>query len=142
MELPSEEITRYARHLSLPEVGLDGQLKLKQASVLCIGAGGLGSPLAMYLAAAGVGRLGLVDFDVVDLSNLQRQIMHGQQDIGRPKVDSARETLTGINPHVNLEMHAHPLTRDNAMGLLQGYDVIVDGTDNFACSEQDLAYNF
>ena len=132
MELPSEEITRYARHLSLPEVGLDGQLKLRQASVLCIGAGGLGSPLAMYLAAAGVGRLGLVDFDVVDLSNLQRQIMHGQQDIGRPKVDSARETLTGINPHVDLEMHAHPLTRDNAMGLLQGYDVIVDGTDNFA----------
>ncbi len=132
MELPSEEITRYARHLSLPEVGLDGQLKLRQASVLCIGAGGLGSPLAMYLAAAGVGRLGLVDFDVVDLSNLQRQIMHGQQDIGRPKVDSARETLTSINPHVDLEMHAHPLTRDNAMGLLQGYDVIVDGTDNFA----------
>ena len=132
MELPSEEITRYARHLSLPEVGLDGQLKLKQASVLCIGAGGLGSPLAMYLAAAGVGRLGLVDLDVVDLSNLQRQIMHGQQDIGRPKVDSARETLTGINPHVDLEMHAHPLTRDNAMGLLHGYDVIVDGTDNFA----------
>ncbi|MGA0436489.1 MAG: molybdopterin-synthase adenylyltransferase MoeB [Limisphaerales bacterium] len=132
MDLPTEEITRYARHLSLPEVGLDGQLKLRQASVLCIGAGGLGSPLAMYLAAAGVGRLGLVDFDVVDLSNLQRQIMHGQQDIGRPKVDSARETLTGINPHVNLEMHACPLTRDNAMGLLQGYDVIVDGTDNFA----------
>ena len=87
MELPSEEITRYARHISLPEVGLDGQLKLRQASVLCIGAGGLGSPLAMYLAAAGVGRIGLVDFDVVDLSNLQRQIMHGQEDIGRPKLD-------------------------------------------------------
>ena len=132
MELLSEEITRYARHISLPEVGLDGQLKLRQASVLCIGAGGLGSPLAMYLAAAGVGRIGLVDFDVVDLSNLQRQIMHGQEDIGRPKVDSAWETLTGINPHVDLEMHAHPLSRDNAIGLLQGYDVIVDGTDNFA----------
>jgi sulfur-carrier protein adenylyltransferase/sulfurtransferase len=126
-----EELLRYSRHLILPEVGLAGQRKLKAASVLCVGAGGLGSPLALYLAAAGVGRIGIVDFDRVDESNLQRQILHGTSDVGRLKLESARDRLADINPHVAIEGHATRLTSDNAMELLGRYDVIVDGTDNF-----------
>ena len=129
--LSNQEVARYSRHLIMPEVGMDGQLKLKAASVLCIGAGGLGSPVAMYLAAAGVGRIGLVDFDVVDYSNLQRQIIHGTPDVGRPKLDSARDTLNAINPEVEIETHEVALSSANALDLLGGYDVIVDGTDNF-----------
>ena len=129
--LSNEEVARYSRHLIMPEVGMDGQLKLKAASVLCIGAGGLGSPVAMYLAAAGVGRLGIVDFDVVDYSNLQRQVIHGTPDVGRPKLDSARDTLNAINPEVHVETHEVALSSANALDVLRGYDVIVDGTDNF-----------
>ena len=129
--LSNQEVARYSRHLIMPEVGMDGQLKLKAASVLCIGAGGLGSPVAMYLAAAGVGRIGLVDFDVVDYSNLQRQIIHGTPDVGRRKLDSARDSLTAINPEVEIETHEVALSSGNALDLLRGYDVIVDGTDNF-----------
>ena len=129
--LSNQEVARYSRHLIMPEVGMDGQLKLKAASVLCIGAGGLGSPVAMYLAAAGVGRIGLVDFDVVDYSNLQRQIIHGTPDVGRRKLDSARDSLNAINPEVEVETHEVALSSANALDLLDGYDVIVDGTDNF-----------
>ncbi len=129
--LSNAEVARYSRHLIMPEVGMDGQLKLKAASVLCIGAGGLGSPVAMYLAAAGVGRLGIVDFDVVDYSNLQRQVIHGTPDVGRPKLDSARDTLHAINPEVHIETHELALSSGNALDVLGGYDVIVDGTDNF-----------
>ena len=129
--LSNEEVARYSRHLIMPEVGMDGQLKLKAASVLCIGAGGLGSPVAMYLAAAGVGRLGIVDFDVVDYSNLQRQVIHGTPDVGRPKLESARDTLHAINPAVHVETHEVALSSANALDVLRGYDVIVDGTDNF-----------
>jgi molybdopterin/thiamine biosynthesis adenylyltransferase/rhodanese-related sulfurtransferase/molybdopterin converting factor small subunit len=133
-ELPAlspEEIQRYNRHLIMPEVGMDGQRKLKAASVLCIGAGGLGSPVALYLAAAGVGRIGLVDFDVVDHSNLQRQIIHGTPDVGRPKLQSAREKIQAINPHIQVELHETHLSSENALALFEPYDVIVDGTDNF-----------
>jgi len=126
-----EEIRRYSRHLIMPEVGLKGQEKLKDARVLCVGTGGLGSPLAMYVAAAGVGTLGLVDFDEVDASNLHRQILHGTSDVGRPKVQSARETLSEINPHVKLVLHEERLTSRNALSILGDYDVIADGTDNF-----------
>ncbi len=129
--LSNQEVARYSRHLIMPEVGMDGQLKLKAASVLCIGAGGLGSPVAMYLAAAGVGRLGIVDFDVVDYSNLQRQVIHGTPDVGRPKLESARDTLHAINPEVHVEPHEVALSSANALDVLRGYDVIVDGTDNF-----------
>ena len=129
--LSNAEVARYSRHLIMPEVGMDGQLRLKAASVLCIGAGGLGSPAALYLAAAGVGRLGLVDFDVVDYSNLHRQVIHGTPDVGRPKLDSARDRLSAINPEVRVETHEVALSSDNALDLLGGYDVIVDGTDNF-----------
>ena len=129
--LSNAEVARYSRHLIMPEVGMDGQLKLKAASVLCIGAGGLGSPVAMYLAAAGVGRLGIVDFDVVDYSNLQRQVIHGTPDVGRSKLDSARDTLNAINPEVHIETHDVALSSSNALDVLRGYDVIVDGTDNF-----------
>ena len=129
--LSNEEIARYSRHLIMPEVGLEGQRRLKAASVLAIGTGGLGAPLGMYLAAAGVGRLGLVDFDVVDASNLQRQIVHGTKDIGRRKVDSARERLVDINPLIEIETHDTRLTSDNALALFKNYDIIVDGTDNF-----------
>ena len=129
--LSNEEVARYSRHLIMPEVGMDGQLKLKAASVLCIGAGGLGSPVAMYLAAAGVGRLGIVDFDVVDYSNLQRQVIHGTPDVGRPKLESARDTLNAINPEVRIDTHEVALSSANALDVLRGYDVIVDGTDNF-----------
>ena len=133
-ELPSlsnEEIARYSRHLIMPEVGLEGQRKLKAASVLMIGTGGLGAPPGMYLAAAGIGRLGIVDFDVVESSNLQRQIIHGTKDVGRRKVDSARDRLADINPHIEIETHETRLTSDNALGLFANYDIIVDGTDNF-----------
>lgn len=129
--LSNEEVARYSRHLIMPEVGMTGQRKLKAASVLMIGTGGLGAPLGMYLSAAGVGRLGLVDFDVVDASNLQRQIIHGTKDVGRPKVASARDRIHDINPHVEIEAHEMKLTSENALGLFADYDVIVDGTDNF-----------
>ncbi len=130
-DLTKQEIERYARHLSLPEVGRAGQLKLKAASILLVGAGGLGSPLAMYLAAAGVGRLGIVDFDDVDFSNLQRQTIHGSDDVGRPKVVSAAETINSINPNVHVDQYNQPLTSANAMRIAEPYDLIIDGTDNF-----------
>jgi adenylyltransferase/sulfurtransferase len=131
MELSREEINRYSRHLTLPEVGRVGQIRLKAASVLCIGAGGLGSPVSMYLAAAGIGRLGIVDFDTVDASNLQRQLLHTDADVGRPKTESARETLHGINPHCDVVLHHSRLTAGNALDLIRPYDIVVDGTDNF-----------
>ena len=133
-QLPSltpEEMQRYSRHLILPEVGLEGQRKLKNARVLLIGSGGLGAPLGMYLAAAGVGTLGLVDFDVVDVTNLQRQIIHGTKDVGRPKIESARDRLADINPNVRVEAYETRLTSGNALELFREYDVVVDGTDNF-----------
>jgi adenylyltransferase/sulfurtransferase len=123
---------RYARHLILPEIGPAGQEKLRLASVLVVGAGGLGSPVSMYLAAAGVGRIGLVDFDRVDIPNLQRQILYGTSDIGRPKLDAARDRLTDMNPDIEVVPHNLRLTSENAMEVLGGYDVVVDGTDNFA----------
>ena len=129
--LDQAEVQRYARHLIMPEVGVEGQKRLKASKVLCIGAGGLGSPLTLYLAAAGVGTIGLVDFDVVDVSNLQRQILHTTADIGRPKIDSAQEKLTAINPTVNVVRHEYPVDTSNALELFADYDVIVDGTDNF-----------
>ena len=129
--LTNEEVARYSRHLIMPEVGMEGQLKLKAASVLCIGAGGLGSPVALYLAAAGVGRIGIVDFDVVDYSNLQRQIIHGTPDVGRKKLDSAADRLRSINPEVKVVQYEVALSSDNALEILEGYDVVVDGTDNF-----------
>lgn len=131
MELSSNELRRYSRHLSLPEVGLEGQKKIRAASVLCVGAGGLGSPIAMYLAAAGIGRLGIVDFDAVEFSNLQRQILHSTQDIGKLKTESARETLRGLNPDVEVVSHDARLTSHNALEILRPYDIVVDGTDNF-----------
>jgi sulfur-carrier protein adenylyltransferase/sulfurtransferase len=130
-EISKEEIQRYSRHLIMPEVGLSGQKKLKAASVLCIGAGGLGSPLALYLTAAGVGRLGIVDFDTVDYSNLQRQILHFTGDVGRPKLESAREKLQSVNPHVTVETHETALTSQNALDIIRQYDIVADGTDNF-----------
>ena len=126
------ELLRYSRHLILPDVGVPGQEKLKAARVLLIGAGGLGSPAALYLAAAGVGTLGLVDFDNVDVTNLQRQILHGTKDVGRPKLQSARERIADVNPHVRLETYETALTSKNALDILSGYDIVVDGTDNFA----------
>ena len=129
--LSNQEVARYSRHLIMPEVGMDGQLKLKAASVLCVGAGGLGSPVALYLAAAGVGRIGIVDFDVVDYSNLQRQVIHGTPDVGRPKLDSARDRLNAINPEVTIVPHEAALSSSNALEILGDYDIIVDGTDNF-----------
>jgi len=131
MRLSRAELHRYARHLTLPEVGLEGQERLSDARVLCVGAGGLGSPLALYLAAAGVGTLGLVDFDAVDETNLQRQILHGTKDVGRPKLDSAADRLHDINPHVRVVRHPVRLTSENALEILAGYDVVADGTDNF-----------
>lgn len=129
--LSNEEYARYSRHLILPEVGLEGQRKLKAARALMIGTGGLGSPLGLYLAAAGIGTLGLVDFDVVDTSNLQRQIIHGTKDVGRPKIASAKDRLNDINPNVKIEAHETMLTSENALELFKDFDVIVDGTDNF-----------
>jgi len=129
--LSNDEIARYSRHLILPEVGMEGQRKLKGASVLCIGAGGLGSPLALYLAAAGVGRIGLVDFDVVDESNLQRQILHSTEWVGKPKLDSARARLLGLNPHIRIDTYEEALTSENALTIFADYDIVADGTDNF-----------
>src|SRR3954469_15098935 len=129
--LSAQEYQRYSRHLILPEVGLEGQRKLKAARVLCVGAGGLGSPVALYLAAAGVGTIGIVDFDVVDLSNLQRQIIHTTADIGRPKLESAKAKINAINPEVNVLTYGEPLSSKNALEIFKGYDVILDGTDNF-----------
>jgi adenylyltransferase/sulfurtransferase len=131
MELSAEQLRRYARHVILPEVGMAGQKKICAASVLCVGAGGLGSPLASYLAAAGVGRIGIVDFDVVDESNLQRQILHGTENVGRLKTESARERLQSLNPGIAIELHPFKLTSENALDLVARYDIVVDGTDNF-----------
>jgi len=129
--LTPEEIARFNRHIILPQVGLEGQQKLKQAKVLCIGTGGLGSPISLYLSAAGVGVIGLVDFDVVDESNLQRQIVHSTADVGRPKVESARDKLIGINPCLDVRLHGEGIRRDNVREIIGGYDIVVDGTDNF-----------
>jgi adenylyltransferase/sulfurtransferase len=131
VSLSSQEIARYSRHLIMPEVALEGQKRLKAASVLLIGAGGLGSPLGLYLAAAGVGRIGLVDFDVVDFSNLQRQVLHGTPDVGRSKLQSARDRLHAINPDVQLDLYETRLSPENAFAILGPYDIIIDGTDNF-----------
>jgi molybdopterin/thiamine biosynthesis adenylyltransferase/rhodanese-related sulfurtransferase len=131
VEFSHDEIKRYSRHLIMPEVGMEGQRRLKAGKVLLVGTGGLGSPLGMYLAAAGVGRIGLVDYDTVSESNLQRQIIHGTKDIGRPKLDSARERMLDINPYIQIDTYEVALTSDNALGILEPYDVIVDGTDNF-----------
>jgi adenylyltransferase/sulfurtransferase len=130
-ELTTDELSRYSRHLILPEVGMEGQQKLKAARVLCVGTGGLGSPLALYLTAAGIGTLGLVDFDVVDASNLQRQIIHSTRDIGRKKLDSAEEKLVALNPAINIVKHETMLSSANALDILKDYDIVADGTDNF-----------
>src|SRR6476659_1827627 len=129
-QLTNDEIKRYSRHLIMPEVGMDGQRRLKAGSVLCIGAGGLGSPAAMYLAAAGIGRIGIVDFDVVDFSNLQRQLLHGTSDVGTSKNESAKRRLNDLNPHVQVDTYETLLTSENALDLFKDYDVILDGTDN------------
>lgn len=131
-DLSVDEVRRYSRHLIIPDVGMSGQKRLKNAKVLCVGAGGLGSPALMYLAAAGVGTLGIVEFDTVDESNLQRQIIHGQKDIGRSKAESARDSVLEINPHVNVQLHEVRLDSTNVMEIFADYDLIVDGTDNFA----------
>jgi len=131
LALTQQEILRYSRHLIMPEVGMEGQLKLKAAKVLLIGTGGLGAPLGLYLAAAGVGRLGLVDFDVVDFTNLQRQVTFSSADVGRPKIEAARERLQALNPDIEIATHEAKLTSENALDILRDYDVIVDGTDNF-----------
>ena len=130
-ELTKEEIERFSRHLILPDVGREGQERLKASSVLIIGTGGLGSPLALYLAAAGVGRIGLVDYDVVDESNLQRQVIHGQSTVGMSKLDSAEKRLLDLNPNIKIDKYNEPLVSDNALRIMEPYDVIVDGTDNF-----------
>src|SRR5437899_4421617 len=132
MQLSDEELQRYSRHLMMPEVTPDGQRRLKAARVLCIGAGGLGSPAALYLAAAGVGTIGIVDFDDVDLSNLQRQILHGTKDVGRSKLESARDRLRDINPDIDIELHQCRFSSENASKIVSEYDVVVDGSDNFA----------
>ena len=129
--LNNDEIARYSRHLILPEVGMEGQQRLKAASVLCIGAGGLGSPLALYLAAAGVGRIGIVDFDVVDVSNLQRQVLHGTSGVGTSKLASARARLEDLNPHIQVDTYEEALSSENALRIFADYDVVIDGTDNF-----------
>ena len=131
MQLNNDEIRRYSRHLILPEVGLAGQKRIKATSVLCIGAGGLGSPIAMYLSAAGIGKIGIVDFDTVDYSNLQRQILHTDADVGRSKAESAKETIQGINPHCEVVIHNTRISSENALDLIRPYDIVVDGTDNF-----------
>ncbi|EAW35049.1 molybdopterin-synthase adenylyltransferase MoeB [Lyngbya sp. PCC 8106] len=131
IQLNKEEYERYSRHLILPEVGLEGQKRLKAASVLCIGTGGLGSPLLLYLAAAGIGRIGIVDFDIVDSSNLQRQVIHGTSWVGKPKIESAKNRILEINPLCQVDLHNTRLSSENALKLLEPYDVIVDGTDNF-----------
>jgi molybdopterin/thiamine biosynthesis adenylyltransferase len=131
MKLSKDEILRYSRHLIMPEVGMDGQLKLKKAKVLCIGTGGLGAPLGLYLAAAGVGRIGIVDFDVVDSTNLQRQVLFSTGDVGKPKVAAAAARLRGLNPDITIDVHETSLSSDNALEIFKDYDIIVDGTDNF-----------
>lgn len=131
MQLNNDEIRRYSRHLILPEVGLAGQKKICSTSVLCIGAGGLGSPIALYLAAAGIGKLGILDFDAVDFSNLQRQILHSTDDVGRSKTESARDTIRGINPNVEVVLHQTRISSENALEIISQYDIVVDGTDNF-----------
>ncbi len=131
MNLNPDEIRRYSRHLILPEVGMAGQKKICSTSVLCIGAGGLGSPIAMYLAAAGIGKMGLLDFDTVDFSNLQRQIIHSTQDVGRPKIESAKESINAINPNTEVVLHNTRITSENALEIIAQYDIVVDGTDNF-----------
>lgn len=131
MPLTKDEVLRYSRHLIMPEVGVEGQEKLKSASILLIGTGGLGSPLGLYLAAAGVGRLGLVDFDVVDFTNLHRQIIHGTKDVGRSKLDSAKDRINDINPEVQIDCYETRLTSENALEIMKPYDIIIDGTDNF-----------
>src|SRR5437763_9913822 len=131
VHMSTEELQRYSRHLIMPEVTAEGQHRLKAARVLCIGAGGLGSPAAVYLAAAGVGTIGIVDFDHVDLSNLQRQILHGTKDIGRGKLESARDRLRDINPEIYVQLHKCRFSSDNASELVTRYDVVVDGSDNF-----------
>ncbi len=131
IELSQEEVQRYSRHIILPEVGLEGQKKLKAASVLCIGTGGLGSPLLLYLAAAGIGRIGIVDFDIVDSSNLQRQIIHGTSWVGKPKIVSAKDRILEINPHCQVDLYETRISSENALDILAPYDVVIDGTDNF-----------
>ncbi|MFN5969996.1 MAG: molybdopterin-synthase adenylyltransferase MoeB [Microcystis sp.] len=131
IELSKEEVQRYSRHIILPEVGLEGQKKLKAASVLCIGTGGLGSPLLLYLAAAGIGRIGIVDFDIVDSSNLQRQIIHGTSWVGKPKIVSAKDRILEINPYCQVDLYETRISSENALDILAPYDVIIDGTDNF-----------
>jgi sulfur-carrier protein adenylyltransferase/sulfurtransferase len=131
-DLTLDEVKRYSRHLIIPEIGMTGQKRLKNARVLVVGAGGLGSPALLYLAAAGVGALGVIDFDVVDESNLQRQIIHGQSDVGRPKAESARDSIAEINPYVTVQVHTEALSNDNVLEIFSRYDLIVDGTDNFA----------
>jgi sulfur-carrier protein adenylyltransferase/sulfurtransferase len=131
-DLTVDEVKRYSRHLIIPDIGMTGQKRLKNARVLCVGAGGLGSPALLYLAAAGVGTLGVIDFDVVDESNLQRQIIHGQSDVGRSKAQSARDSISEVNPYVQVVLHEEQLTSENAMEIFAGYDLIVDGTDNFS----------
>ncbi|HTP88606.1 MAG TPA: ThiF family adenylyltransferase, partial [Bryobacteraceae bacterium] len=129
--LNKDEILRYSRHLIIPEVGMEGQLRLKQAKVLLVGAGGLGAPLGLYLAAAGIGRIGIVDFDVVDFTNLQRQVIHGTSDVGRKKLDSAADSMREINPNVEIDKYEVALTSENALDILKDYDLVIDGTDNF-----------
>src|SRR5260221_1291008 len=131
VQFSNDEVARYSRQLIMPEVKLEGQKKLKAASILCIGAGGLGSPIALYLAAAGIGRLGLVDPDVVDFSNLQRQILHGTDDVGRKKLNSAKDRIKAVNPNVQVDLYDCLFRSDNAMEMVRDYDVVVDGTDNF-----------
>jgi sulfur-carrier protein adenylyltransferase/sulfurtransferase len=131
IDFSNDEIARYSRHLIMPEVTLDGQKRIKASSILCIGTGGLGSPIALYLAAAGIGRLGLVDYDTVDFSNLQRQILHGTDDVGRKKLNSARDRIKAINPNVRVDLHDTMFRSENAMQIVQDYDIVIDGTDNF-----------
>ncbi len=131
IELSQDDYQRYSRHIILPEVGLDGQKRLKAASVLCIGTGGLGSPLLLYLAAAGVGRIGIVDFDIVDHSNLQRQIIHGTSWVGKPKIESAKHRILEINPHCQVDLYPTQLNSSNALDIIEPYDIVIDGTDNF-----------
>jgi sulfur-carrier protein adenylyltransferase/sulfurtransferase len=131
IDFSNDEIARYSRHLIMPEVTLEGQKRLKAASILCIGTGGLGSPIALYLAAAGIGRLGLVDYDVVDFSNLQRQILHGTDDVGRKKLNSAKDRIKAVNPNVQVDLHDMVFRSENAMQVVRDYDIVIDGTDNF-----------
>src|SRR6476646_3999937 len=131
IDFSNDDIARYSRHLLMPEVTLEGPKRLQAASMLCIGTGGLGSPIALYLAAAGIGRLGLADFDIVDFSNLQRQILHGTDDVGRKKLNSAKDRIKAVNPNVQVDLHDMMFRSENAMQVVQDYDIVIDGTDNF-----------